>query len=199
MLRLTPLLSAALGVLLLAPGCTTISQIAALRQVDFDLGGVQNGLVAGVNLDRVADSRSLGVTDVARLTAAAARGSVPLSFTLNVDAENPSDNPTPAQLVKLDWTLFLNDTQTISGIYNDDRLIQPGATTVLPIAMELDLVDFFGRNVGDLSNLIVNLAGGGGSPSDIRLEAQPTIQTSLGPIRYPGTLSITFPVGRQTP
>ena len=195
MLRHSPLLSALLAVLLLAPGCTTISQLAALRQVDFDLGGVQNGLVAGVDLDRVAQTRSLGVTDVARLTAAAATGSVPLRFTLNVDAENPAENATPAQLVKLDWTLFLNDTQTVSGIYNDDRLIQPGATTVLPIAMELDLVDFFGRNVGDLSNLIVNLAGGDGGPSDIRLEAQPTIQTSLGPIRYPGTISITFPVG----
>ena len=158
---------------------------------------MQNGLVAGVDLDRVAQSRSLGVTDLARLTAAAATGSVPLRFTLNVDAENPSENATAAQLVQLDWTLFLNDTETVSGIYNDDRLIQPGATTVLPIAMELDLVRFFGRNVGDLSNLIVNLAGGGGSPSDIRLEARPTIQTSLGPIRYPGTISITFPVGRQ--
>ena len=197
MLRHTPLVCAALAVLLLAPGCTTISQLAALRQVDFDLGGVQNGLVAGVDLDRVAQSRSLGVTDLARLTAAAATGSVPLRFTLNVDAENPSENATAAQLVQLDWTLFLNDTETVSGIYNDDRLIQPGATTVLPIAMELDLVRFFGRNVGDLSNLIVNLAGGGGSPSDIRLEARPTIQTSLGPIRYPGTISITFPVGRQ--
>ena len=197
MLRHTPLVCAALAVLLLAPGCTTISQLAALRQVDFDLGGVQNGLVAGVDLDRVAQSRSLGVTDLARLTAAAATGSVPLRFTLNVDAENPSENATAAQLVQLDWTLFLNDTETVSGIYNDDRLIQPGATTVLPIAMELDLARFFGRNVGDLSNLIVNLAGGGGSPSDIRLEARPTIQTSLGPIRYPGTISITFPVGRQ--
>ena len=197
MLRHTPLVCAALAVLLLAPGCTTISQLAALRQVDFDLGGVQNGLVAGVDLDRVAQSRSLGVTDLARLTAAAATGSVPLRFTLNVDAENPSENATAAQLVQLDWTLFLNDTETVSGIYNDDRLIQPGATTVLPIAMELDLARFFGRNVGDLSNLVVNLAGGGGSPSDIRLEARPTIQTSLGPIRYPGTISITFPVGRQ--
>ncbi len=84
----------------------------------------------------------------------------------------------------------------MSGIYNDPRLIQPGTTTVLPIAMEMNLVDFFGRNIGDISNLLVNLAGGQGGPSDIRLEARPTINTSLGPIRYPGTISISFPVGR---
>lgn len=196
MLRFSSILPALLGLLLLAPGCTTLSQLAALRQVDFDLGGVQNGLVAGIDLDRVAQTRALGATDIARLTGALATGNVPLRFTLNVDANNPSDNPTPAQLVKLDWTLFLNDTQTVSGIYNDTRLIQPGTTTVLPIAMEMNLVDFFGRNIGDISNLLVNLAGGQGGPSDIRLEARPTINTSLGPIRYPGTISISFPVGR---
>ena len=195
MLRSSSLAVAALAVLLLVPGCTTLQQLAALNQVRFDLDRLSNGLIAGVDLDRIANRGELGPTDLARLGAAAATGEVPLSFTLHVGAENPADNPVAAQLVSLDWTLFLDGTKTISGVYNDDRLIQPGAAVDLPIRMELDLVRFFGRNVGDLATLAANLSGADTRRQTLRLEAQPTINTSLGPIRYPGVISVEFPVG----
>ncbi|MEM0963214.1 MAG: hypothetical protein AAGK21_11840 [Bacteroidota bacterium] len=184
----------ALGVLLLIPGCTTLQQLAALQQVEFDLDRLSNGLVAGVDISRLQDGR-LGAADLARLGAAATRGEVPLEFTLHVGAENPSENAVAAQLVSLDWTLFLDDTETISGVYNDDRLIQPGARADLPITMRLDLVDFFGRNVQDLAALAGNLAGVDSRRQTIRLEAQPSINTQFGPLRYPGVISIEFPVG----
>ncbi len=182
------------AVLLLVPGCTTLQQLAALQQVEFDLDRLSNGLVAGVDIDRARDG-SLGPLDLARLGAAAASGSVPLSFTLHVGAENPADNPVAAQLVSLDWTLFLDGTETISGIYNDDRSIAPGATMDLPIQMQLDLATFFGRNVSDLARLVGNLAGVSSQRQTIRLDARPTLQTQFGPIQYPGVISIEFPVG----
>lgn len=193
MTRLPTLAVALLAVLLLAPGCTTISQLAALRQVDFQLDGVSNAFVAGVDLNR-AQNGSLGATDLARLGIAAARGSAPLTFNLNVGAENPSGNTAAAQLVSLDWTLFLDGTETVSGVYNDTRLIQPGARATLPIAIEVDLVRFFGRNVSDLARLVGNISGVQSQRQAIRLVARPSLNTQLGPIRYPGTISIEFPV-----
>ena len=195
MLRTAPLAAALLGVLLAVPGCTTLQQIAALRAVDFELDRLSDGLVAGVDLDRLSGGGSLGPADVARLGTAAARGEVPLRFTLHVGAENPSDNPVAAQLVSLDWTLFLDGTETVSGVYNDDRQIAPGAAVDLPIQMELDLARFFGRNVGDLARLVGNLAGAETQGQTVRLDARPSINTQLGPIRYPGVISIEFPVG----
>ena len=195
MSRTLPFFVALLGVLLVVPGCTTLQQLAALRQVEFDLDRVANGLVAGVDLDRIARGGDIGPTDLARLGTAAARGAVPLEFTLFVGAENPADNPAAAQLVSLDWTLFLDGTETVSGIYNDDRQIPPGGAVELPVDIELDLVQFFGRNVGDLATLVRNLAGEDTRQQTIRLEAQPTVNTAIGPIRYPGTIRIDFPVG----
>ena len=195
MSRTLPFFVAVLGVLLVVPGCTTLQQLAALRQVEFDLDRVANGFVAGVDLDRIARGGDIGPTDLARLGTAAARGAVPLEFTLFVGAENPADNPAAAQLVSLDWTLFLDGTETVSGIYNDDRQIPPGGAVQLPVDIELDLVQFFGRNVGDLTTLVRNLAGEDTRRQTIRLEAQPTVNTAIGPIRYPGTISIDFPVG----
>lgn len=194
MTRPAPFVVAALGVLLLVPGCTTLQQLAALQNVDFALDRLSNGLVAGVDLDRLQNGGRLGATDLARLGTAAARGEVPLSFVLHVGADNPSDNPT-AQLVSLDWTLFLDGTETISGIYNDDRTIPPGGSVDLPITMELDLARFFGRNVQDLARLVGNLSGAEGQRQTVRLDARPTVNTAIGPISYPGVISVEFPVG----
>lgn len=196
MRRTAPLFATLLAVLLAVPGCTTIQQLAALRSVDFELDRLSNGLVAGVDLDRLRGGGSLGPADLARLGTAAARGTVPLQFTLHVGAENPSDNPVAAQLVSLDWTLFLDGTETVSGVYNDDRQIAPGTAVDLPIDMELDLARFFGRNVADLAQLVGNLAGAETQRQTVRLDARPSINTQLGPIRYPGVISIEFPVGR---
>ena len=195
MARSAPFFAVALGVLLLIPGCTTLQQLNALRSVDFELDRLSNGLVAGVDLDRLRDGRSLSPSDVARLGAAAARGSVPLRFTLHVGAENPADNPIAAQLVSLDWTLFLDGTETIQGVYNDTRQIQPGTTADLPIDMELDLARFFGGNAADLAQLVGNIAGVSSQRQTVRLEARPTVSTQFGPISYPGVISIEFPVG----
>ncbi len=195
MRRTVPLAVALLGLLLAVPGCTTIQQIAALRSVDFELDRLSNGLVAGVDLDRLSRGGQLGPADIARLGTAAARGEVPLRFTLHVGAENPADNPVVAQLVSLDWTLFLDGTETVSGVYNDDRRIPPGTAVDLPIEMELDLVRFFGRNAGDLAQLVGNLAGAESQRQTVRLDARPSINTEFGQIRYPGVLSIEFPVG----
>lgn len=194
--RLLGLAPALLGLLVLLPACTTLQQFANLRNVDFDLDRVANGFVAGVNLDNLMQSRRVGVADGARITAAALRGEVPLEFTLFVGADNPEGNPV-ADLVELDWTLFLDGTQTVSGVYNDVTSMPPGQRTLLPVDIELDLVRFFGSNAGDLIDLIGDIAGDGSQPTILRLEAQPTIRTSLGPIRYPGTISIEFPVGQE--
>jgi hypothetical protein len=191
--RLVPALA---GLLVLAPGCTTLQQLAALRAVDFDLAGVSDGALAGVDIERVRTYQDLRASDVARLTAAAVRGDMPLAFTLHVDATNPEDNGVPARLVSLDWTLFIDDAETVSGVFNDERLIQPGTTADLPISIRLDLLDFFSDSAPDLINLALNLAGAGGDPARLSLRARPTVNTSLGPISYPGYITISHTVGR---
>ncbi len=54
---------------------------------------------------------------------------------------------------------------------------------------------FFGRNVGDLARLAANLSGAEGQRQTIRLQATPSVNTQFGPIRYPGSIGIEFPVG----
>jgi len=90
----------------------------------------------------------------------------------------------------MDWTLFVQDHETVSGTFDQNLILPPGQRTDVPIPIRLDLVDFFGRNLSDLVELALSVSGHGGEPKDIRVEATPTIQTALGPIRYPQPITI---------
>ena len=179
---------AVLGILI--PGCQTLRQVASLRQVDFDLGNVNNVYLAGVNLDRVQNYNDLRAADIARIATSLAQRELPLAFQVQVLADNPADNPVDARLLEMDWTLFLEDRETISGVLNREILLPSGATTNIPLDISLDLVDFFGDNLRDLVELALAVSGQGGAPKSIRLQAVPSIQTPLGPLRYPQPVTI---------
>ena len=179
--------------LLLLSGCATLSQVAALRNVAFSLEGTSGGTLAGIPVESTRSYEDLGAVDVARLAEALSRGELPLEATLLVRASNPGDN-VRARLVGLDWTLFLDDRETVSGAVDREYLLPPGEPVTVPVAVKLDLLDFFDRQLEPLVDLALT-AVGAGEPHRVRLEATPSIQTRLGPIRYPEPITIEHRVG----
>lgn len=179
-----------LGIALSLSACTTIRGVAALGRVDFSLDRVGDLRLAGVPLDRIRSYQDLSVGEIAQLGVAVARNDVPLDFLLHVRAENPADNTVTAQLMRLDWTLLLQNRETISGSVDTTYALPPGVPQDVPVAMHVDLTEFFGGSAKDLVELALNLAGQGGEPKEITLRGTPTIDTPLGPIRYPEPLTI---------
>ncbi len=170
--------------------CATIQQFAALRSVDFQLDRVADVQVAGIDASRVSSYSDLNLVDAARVGAAIARRELPLAFQLHVRAENPADNPVTARLMRMQWTLLLDDTETISGLIERELELPPGQPTDIPVNISLDLFDFFERSGPDLFNLALNLMGVGEEPSRVALRALPTVNTALGPISYPQPITI---------
>jgi len=179
-------------------GCQALREVANLRSVQFAIDRVAEPQLAGIDLRRVDSYRDLSASDVLRLTRAAATGEMPLSFTILVDAENPADNDVAARLVTMDWTLLLDETETIRGRFDSTVRLEPGTPTTVPIPIELDLVRFFGDNARDLIDLALAVAGQG-DPQTVTLRARPTVDTVLGPIQYPEPITITRrDVGQRT-
>ncbi len=170
-------------------GCATLQQMAALRSVTFAIDRVAEVRLAGIDVGRVAAYRDLGVTDAARLGAAVASGALPLSFRVHLTAENPADNRVTARLVRLRWTLLIEDRETIGGLVDQEVVLPPGEPQDVPVEVELDLLRFVQRTGPDLFRLAQSLAGGG-EPTQVVLRAQPTVQTPLGPIDYPRPITI---------
>lgn len=171
-------------------GCATVRELAALRDVDFSIDRLSDAHLAGISLARVRSYSDLGLMDMGRLGMAIASKALPLSFTVHVRAENPPDNRTSARLIGMAWTLFIQDKETISGALEQGIVMPPGEPQDVPVVVNLNLLEFFDSSARDLFDMALSLTGQGGSPKHIRLEILPTIDTALGPMRYPKPISV---------
>lgn len=176
-------------------GCAALQEIAALRSVEFSLAGTSGATLAGVPLDSVRSMDQLGSTQIARVGAALAQGRLPLEANLLVRAINPADN-VQARLMRLDWTLFLDDQETVNGVLDREFVLLPGEPATVPVQLRLDLLDFFDGRLEQVVNLALALAGAEGARQRVRLQATPSIQTPVGPIPYPRPISIEYEVMR---
>lgn len=179
--------SAALFVFL--PGCATLQGILALREVEFVLDRVYEVRLAGVLLDRIDRPEAVSALDLARILGAVAQGTLPLTLRLDVGATNPEGNP-EARLAALDWTLFVQDRETVRGGLPAPVRIPVAGRATIPLDLQFDLLDFVEGNAQDLLNLVLSFAGQEVPPTELRLEAVPVVETSLGPIRYPRPIVI---------
>jgi len=182
-----PGLGAVALVLAFLPSCAALESMLALSQVSFSLDRVHQVEVAGVSVDGIRRYSDLSLSDALRVGSAVSQGTVPLDLTLDVSGENPEDNP-EARLVALDWTLFLRDRETVRGLMEQETRFPPGGSAVVPLRVSLDLLEFFQGSARDLVEIALALAAGDGEPAGVRLEVIPTVETRLGPIRYPGPL-----------
>ena len=182
----------AVGVILLstAIGCATLQQMASLRNVDFALDRVSDLRLSGIDVGSVRSFDDLSFLDAGRLVLALSRNELPMDFRLHLRAENPAENSTEARMVQMAWTLLLQDRETLSGVLENEILLPPGEPTDVPLAISLNLMEFFEGSAQDLVELALSLAGQGGAPKEVALRATPVINTPLGPIRYPGPITI---------
>jgi hypothetical protein len=171
-------------------GCATLQQLAALRDVDFEVDRLSDVRLAGVDLARVTSYSQLSLADAGRLAAAVSQRTLPMEFRVHLTATNPADNSVDARLVRMDWTLLLQDRETLSGVFADETLLRRGVATDVPIGISLDLMDFFQGSAQDLFNLARSFANPGGPPTQVMLRATPTVDTAIGPIRYPSPITI---------
>ena len=178
------------GILFLAvTSCTALREVSNLRKVQFAIDRVSEARLAGVDASRLQSYEDLRSTDVLRLGAALSEGELPFAFTLHLQATNPSSNDVNARLTEMDWTLFLQDQETVSGRFEQEVVLPPGEPTDVAFRMELNLVRFFDDNLKGLVNL-ASAVRGDAPPQTIKLKVQPTVTTSLGPVQYPSPITV---------
>lgn len=178
------------GILALSAGCATLREAAALRSVEFHFDSVSDARVARVRLDRLRSYRDLTAADVARLGIAVASKDVPLELTVHVQGRNPETNRVTARLIGLDWTYVVDGQDLLAGTFQQGLQFPPGVPVDIPIALQLNLVRFFQGGARDQFETALLLAGYGAQTHTVVLRVSPTIDTALGPIRYPVPISI---------
>lgn len=180
-------------------GCSSLKQfqgsVENLLKLQFKLDGVEPGTLAGVDLTKATRPDALNAMDAVRLAEAYARGEWPLVFDLNVAVKNPNEGEggeRTALLQALDWTLLIDDRETITGgIPEPIRIPGDGHTTTFPVRMSIDLFAYFAdKGYDDVLNLALAVAGKEGTASRITLTAVPTVSIGGVPVKYPGVVTI---------
>jgi hypothetical protein len=177
------------GLLAVSVRCTTVRGVSALKTVAFSITRVSSVQVGGVALTGRSSFDDLKAAEWTRLAAALSEGVLPASFDVHLRAVNPPGNRVDARLIEMDWTLLLDNKETVSGTIQDPVVLPPGdpQTVVLPVS--LDLVRFFNDNLRGLVDLAAALSGPA-PPQTIQLRVQPLVQTPLGRLRYPSPIRV---------
>lgn len=174
---------------LILSSCTQLQQLQNLAKCEFRLNSVENIRLAGVNIQDIKSLNQIGISDVAKLSAAYLGNNLPLDLKLNMDARNP--NPTAAALSALDWIFLIDDIEMTRGITNQRFQIPANQTTTIPLLLNFDLKKVLtGKSQNALVNFALNLAGSGNTPTRLALKAKPTIQIGSVNIPYPSYLTI---------
>lgn len=178
-------------------GCSGIGDaVSNAQRLQWKLGTVSGMNVSGVDISRVSSFSSINPLDILKLTTAVGSGKLPASFTLNLLAKNPEGDggsKNSSNVIKsVAWRLLIDNAETITGnVAGPINIPGVGQTATIPVGISIDLMQFF-KNEG-LSNLVglaLGIGGKSGSPARLSLKIQPTIDTFLGAITYPGEITV---------
>jgi hypothetical protein len=167
-----------------------IQQVTSFSRCEFKLNDVQDIRLAGILVQNKRSVSDLNLMDGVHMAAALASSTLPLTFTLNVEAHNP--NGQVAGLNRLEWILFIDDIEMVSGVNEEPFTIPSDGSIGIPLRMNIDLRKALsGKSGQSMLNFAFNLAGANGEPSRIKLKAKPSIFVGNFPVSYPGYITIT--------
>lgn len=185
--------SSAFFIGLLAPllffvqGCSVLRQAEEARafaRCRFRLESVSSLRLAGIDVQNVASRSQLSLVDAGRLALALANNALPLTFRLNLEAQNPNSNA--AAMNQMSWTLFIDQIEMLSGSLNERVEIAPNGSTIVPLDISVDLFKALsGQSVETIANFAFNLAGEGGKPTRMMLRIKPTLNILGSNFSYP--------------
>lgn len=190
------ILIAVLLIAVLLGSCSVYNAFTNAQRLKFKLGSVQGFNLAGVNIANISSINNISALDILKLTSAFAKKEMPTAFTLNVLAKNPNDGTggtkeSSALIKNLDWRLLIDSKETINGAVQNINVPGVGQETTIPVGISLDLFKFFNdKGYEDIVNLALAIGGQGGSASRLALKVVPTVETFLGPITYPGEITV---------
>ena len=176
--------------------CETLTQVAnqAAQMYNFvnctfDFNDVNDVQMLGINLNRGMSKNDLNVSQLLSLTNALINKSLPVSFNVNLDVNNP--NSIVASMAKMDYVLSLNGKQVVSTTLNQGVNVPANSRGSISIPITTDLFQLFsGESADAIVNLAFKLAGASSDPVNVGLKVKPYIKINNQQLAYPDFISL---------
>jgi len=168
-----------------------------LKNLDFRLSGIEQVRLGGVSFTKGMKVDDLSIMDIAKLTSAVSKNSIPIDFILNLEARNPNEDKgkkykTTATLESFDFDVFLDNSKAFTGgLAAPVKIESNGGTKVIPLKISFDLTKVVNdKQYTKFANIAMNLAGFDTQKTKIKVEANPVVSTAIGKLK-PGRINIT--------
>ncbi len=177
--------------------CSVIKSFENLARLKYKIDSATDYRILGINISGKRSLKDFTSVEMLKLTAGFIKGTLPLNFTLNIEAKNPGqyDNSIDTKditLAKFPYKLFLNDKEIIQGDIEKPVYIPAGGSSIIiPLRVEFDIVKSFKeKSLDDILLLLLQAGGVSGSTSNIKLKVKPALGTPVGIIPYPDEITI---------
>lgn len=193
MLRLISLLL----VIVFLSGCSVFKTLENVSRLKYKIHSAVDYKVLGIRIDNKKSIKDFNSIEMLRLSSGILKGSLPLTFSLNIEAKNPNDGTggyptTDLTLESFPYKLFINDKEIITGDIESPVYVPgKGESTLIALNIEFDIAKSFKeKSLDDILSLLLNLGGVGGSTSNLKLLVRPAIGTPIGKINYPNEVTV---------
>lgn len=176
--------------------CEALTQIANsaaemynFKNCTFDFNNVNQIQMLGINLSKGMDKSDLNVTQLLSLTNAIMKKTLPVSFNVNLDVNNP--NSIAASMAKMDYILTLNGKEVVSTSMNQAVNVPSNSSSVISIPISTDLFKLFSGETSDaIVNLAFKLAGASSEPVNVGIKVKPYININGHQMAYPDYITM---------
>ncbi|MBX3007750.1 MAG: LEA type 2 family protein [Melioribacteraceae bacterium] len=186
-----------ISILIIISGCSVLQTFENIARLKYKIHSASDYQISGINPLNKKSLKDFSALEMLKLTSAVAKGSMPLVFTLNIEAKNPNDGAsgsprTDISITSLPWKLFVNDNQLVAGNISEPIFVPgKGESMLIPIKIEFDILKSLkDRSLEDVFNLLLNVGGVDGSTSNLKLKIQPVLGTPVGNIGYPSEITV---------
>ena len=165
------------------------AQVVNLKNCTFDVSGISNINMLGIDLSKGMNKSSLNPTQLINVTNSLFNKKLPVSFNVNFDVDNP--NGIAASLSKMDYIISLNNKQIISSTFSDGFSIPANSSGKVAIPISTDLFQLFSGETADaILNLAFKLAGAQSNPVNLGVQIKPYIKVNEQSLAYPDYITI---------
>jgi hypothetical protein len=165
------------------------AQVANLKNCTFDVNGINNIQMLGINVSNGMSKSSLNAAQLLNVTNSLLNKRLPVTFNVNLDVKNP--NSIAASLGKMDYIISLNNKQVISSTFNNGFSIGPNSKGQVSIPISTDLFQLFSSETADaVLNLAFKLAGAKSDPVNLGVKVKPYIKVNNQSLAYPDYITI---------
>lgn len=171
--------------------CKTKNDLDAFKEAKYDLAGISQIDVNGINMLEKKGPQSFSFSEAATLFSAFSENKFDAITTLGLNVElDEANQDRTVTVTQLKWQLLINDEKEISGMVSEPIQLRHGLNT-LTVRTPIVFNEEKGKpNLNNLVRLASLLQQDGAQKPNIKLQIKPTLQTSVGALEFPGFISI---------